>query len=221
MHWSPAIGAEHRAARETRGAVRRVVVRQAGDRGTGRRRAARAALRQPRRARGRADHLHADAEPRAAGSNATSPSRASTRSASRSSPAPRSASTTRAWIRRHLPGDGSVDADRRDLALGLLRPVGPAGARRPRAADARPARLRLHAHAGADRRRRPGPGAAGHVRRRVRLGALLPDRVRRRAVAGAVGGRAAARAARRRLPRDRLAAAGEGLPRVGRGHHTR
>ena len=32
MHWSPAIGAEHRATRERAGAVRRVVVRQARDR---------------------------------------------------------------------------------------------------------------------------------------------------------------------------------------------
>ena len=40
------------------------------------------------------------------------------------------------WIRRHLP-DGRVgDADRRDLALGVLRPLGPAGVRRARAADA-------------------------------------------------------------------------------------
>ena len=48
-----------------------------------------------------------------------------------------------------------------------------------------------------------------------------PTRVRRRAVAGAVGGGPRARAARRRLPRDRLAAPGEGLPRVGGGHHPR
>ena len=51
MHWSPAIGAEHLADARGRGPVRRVVVRQARGRRTGRRRAARAALRQPRRAR--------------------------------------------------------------------------------------------------------------------------------------------------------------------------
>ena len=73
----------------------------------------------------------------------------------------------------------------------------------------------------ADDRRRAGARAARHVRRRARLGALLPDGVRRRAVAHAVGGRAAARPARRRLPGDRLAAAGEGLPRLGRRHHAR
>ncbi len=41
------------------------------------------------------------------------------------------------------------------------------------------------------------------------------------AVAHAVGGGRAARPRGRRLPRDRLAAAGEGLPRVGRRHHAR
>ena len=55
----------------------------------------------------------------------------------------------------------------------------------------------------------------------LRLGALLPGRVRRGAVARAVGGGRAARPGRRRLPRDRLAAAGEGLPRLGRRHHAR
>ena len=107
------------------------------------------------------------------------------------------------------------------VALGVLRAVGAAGAGDPRAADPRPARLRLHAHARDHRRRRPGARAAGHVRRRARLGAVLPDRVRRGAVADAVGGRRGARPARRRLPRDRLAAPGEGLPRVGRRHHGR
>ena len=110
---------------------------------------------------------------------------------------------------------------RRDRALGLLRAVGTAGARDPRAADRRPARLRLHAHARARGRRRPGARPAGDVRRRARLGAVLPDGVRRRPVAHAVGGRARARDARRRLPRDRLAAPGEGLPRVGGRHHRR
>ena len=43
-------------------------------------------------------------------------------------------------------------------------------------------------------RRRAGPRAARHVRRRARLGALRPDRVRPRAVDHALGGRPAARA---------------------------
>ena len=98
---------------------------------------------------------------------------------------------------------------------------GPRARDDPRAADARPARLRLHDDARARRRRRAGARAARDVRRRAGLGALLPDRVRRRAVARAVGGGRAARARRRRLPRDRLAAPGEGLPRVGGRHHAR
>ena len=95
------------------------------------------------------------------------------------------------WIRRHLPDDGSVTRHRRHRALGLLRPLGPARPRRARAADARPARLRLHAPARDHRRRRAGARAARHLRRRARLGALLPDRVRRRPVADALRGRAA------------------------------
>ena len=61
-HWSPAIGAEHRACRVDGRALRRVLVRE--DRGLRRGSAglARAALRQPRRTRHRRDHLHPDAE---------------------------------------------------------------------------------------------------------------------------------------------------------------
>ena len=98
------------------------------------------------------------------------------------------------WIRSHLPDDGSVTRHRRDRALGLLRPVGAARPRDPRAADPRPARLRLHAPARDHGRRRAGARAARDLRRRVRLGALLPDRVRRRPVARRCG-RPAARTA--------------------------
>jgi len=62
-------------------------------------------------------------------------------------------------------------------------------------------------------------------RRRVRggagLGALLSHRVRARALVRALGRGPDSRRGSRRLPGDRLAAAGEGLPRVGRGHHSR
>ena len=51
------------------------------------------------------------------------------------------------WIRSHLPGGRVGEPDRCDLTLGLLRPVGSAGARRAGAADARSARLRVHADA--------------------------------------------------------------------------
>ena len=61
-NWSAAIGAEHTACREAVGGVRRELVRQARDRGPGRRRPARAPVRQPRGARRRPDHLHPDAQ---------------------------------------------------------------------------------------------------------------------------------------------------------------
>ena len=35
------------------------------------------------------------------------------------------------WLRRHLPDDGSVAAQRRHVRSGLLRAVGPAGPRHP------------------------------------------------------------------------------------------
>ena len=99
--WSPAIGAEHRACRESSGALRRDELRQDRRLGRGRGDLPRACLRQPGRARGRADHLHLDARTRAAGSSATSRSRASPRIASASSPARPSAATT--W-----PGSAST-----------------------------------------------------------------------------------------------------------------
>ena len=123
------------------------------------------------------------------------------------------------WIRRHAPGRRQRPLRGRDGALGLLCAVGSAGRRDPRAADARPPGLPVHEDAGADGRRRSRPCAARDVRRRARLGALLPDRVRGRPLAGALGGGARARPDRRRLPGDRLDAPREGLPRLGRRHH--
>ena len=93
MHWSPAIGAEHRATRERGRAVRRVLVRQARDRRAGRaeflERCATTASR-ARSARSPTPRCSTGA----AASSATSPSRAWRRSCSRSSPARRSATTT-------------------------------------------------------------------------------------------------------------------------------
>ena len=45
----------------------------------------------------------------------------------------------------------------------------------------------------------PGPGIAGHLRRRARLGALLPGRVRARPLARSLGGGGTPRDCRRRL----------------------
>ena len=124
-----------------------------------------------------------------------------------------------AWIREHAPRRRG--GRRRHLGLRLLRPLGPAGPRDPPAADDDAARLPLHAGARARGRLRPVPRTARHLRRRARLGALLPDRVRRRALGRDLGARPGARPRRGRLPRDRLAPAREGLPRLGRGHHAR
>ena len=122
------------------------------------------AVRQPRGARGRDDHLHADAQP---------PRRDRVR-------LHRHARRGGAVLDRHGHGlrqprprlDPPARAARRqralhgrDRALGLLCPVGSARARHPRAAHPRRARLPLHEHARADRRRRASARAAGHVRR--------------------------------------------------------
>ena len=146
MHWSPAIGAEALGTRERAGLFDESSFSKLEISGPGRGGVARAAVRQPRRARRRADHLHADAEPprrdrvrlhRHARRRGALPDRHRhrVRSARRRLDPPPPA-------RRRLG-----DAERRDLALVVLRAVGAAGARRAGAADARPAGLRLHAHA--------------------------------------------------------------------------
>ena len=104
--------------------------------GPGRGAAARAPVRQPRRPRGRRDHLHADAQPPRRDRVRLHRHARATRSCSRSSPAPRSATTTRAGSAATCPHDGSCRCADVTVALGMLRPVGPAGARDPRAADA-------------------------------------------------------------------------------------
>ena len=220
-HWSPAIGAEHLACRSAVALFDESSFSKMEIAGTGRRRVPRGAVRQPRRPRGRPDHLHPDAEP------------------------PR-----RDRVRLHggAPGGGSVlDRDRhrvrqprprvdpppppaggrragarRDLAVVVLRHLGAEGARRARLAHAGLAGERcvpVHVGARDHRGRRAGACPAGDLRGRARLGALLPGGVRARAVARAVGGGRAARHRRRGLPSDRLDAAGEGLPGVGSGHH--
>ena len=68
--------------------------------------------------------------------------------------------------------------DGRHVGVCLPRALGPEGARDPGAADDGSARLPVHAGARAGGRARPVPGAAGHLRGRARLGALLPVGVR-------------------------------------------
>ena len=187
--------------------------------------APRAALRQPGRPRGRPDHLHADAQqPRRdrVRLHRRPPRR---RSASRSSPGPPSATTTAsgsAGTCRRTVGD---PGRRRHLAVGLLRRLGPAGARPVGAADAR---------------RTSRNEAFPYMSLREITVGDVPARALRVTYVGELGwelycpteyglglwralweaGRAA-RDDRRRLPGDRLDAAGEGLPRLGRRHHPR
>ena len=127
------------------------------------------------------------------------------------------------WIRAP-PAGGRLASRVRDVtsALGVLRPVGPAGARR----SCSRSRTTTSSNDGVPvpdaRARSPSATcrcsrAARHLRRRAGLGALLPDRVRRSALWDALWEAGArARPGRRRLPRDRRAAAREGLPRLGR-----
>ena len=109
----------------------------------------------------------------------------------------------------------------RHLGVRLPRPLGPEGPRDPPAADDDAARLPVHARPRARGRAGPVPRAARHLRRRARLGALLPDRVRPRALGRDLGAGREHRPRRRRLQGDRLAAAREGLPRLGLRHHAR
>ena len=129
----------------------------------------------------------------------------------------------REWIRRHLPEDGSGRVRDVTSRLVVLRDLGPAGARRARAADARrtsptrPSRTcRLRETTVGD-----VPVRALRVTYVGELGWELycPTEYGLGPLAGAVGGGRAARDRRRRLPGDRLAAAREGLPRLGRRHH--
>ncbi len=63
MHWSPAIGAEHRATRERAGLFDESSFAKLEVAGPGAAAFLRAAVRQRRRTRRRRDHLHADAQP--------------------------------------------------------------------------------------------------------------------------------------------------------------
>ena len=127
----------------------------------GRRGAARAAVRQPRRARRRRDHLHADAQPPRRDRVRLHRHAAGRGRCSGSSPAPRSATTTWRWIRRHLPDDGSVRVDDVTSRWACFALWGPRARDDPRAADARPARLRLHADARDRGRRRARSARCG------------------------------------------------------------
>ena len=203
-NWSPAIEVEARAAREGDRALRPVVVLEARGARPGRARVPRADVREPDRPARRHDRLHAAAE--CARRDRGGPLGDAARRGSL--PArdrhrvrharPRVAREARAARRLGL-------RERRHLGVRVLLPLGAEGARRARS------RLPVHAVARDLGRRRPGDRVARHLRRRARLGALLPGGVR----AAALGHAARRRRDARRLSRDRCAAAREGLPRLG------
>ena len=219
-------GDRRRAPRHPRARrpLRRDLVREDGDRGPRRGGAARAPLRQPGRPRRRPDHLHADAQPPRRDRVRLHGRPARRGAASRSSPGPRSGTTTASGSESTCRRSGTTRV--RDVtsawacfgiwgprARDVLAPLTPADLSN----DAFPYMSVREITVGDV----PGPRAAGHLRRRARLGDLLPDRVRARPLANAVGGGRAARDRRRRLPGDRLDAAREGLPSLGRRHHPR
>ena len=127
--WSPAIGAEHAACRESAAIFDETLLREARSERRGSRRVSRAALREPRRAGRRPGHVHADAQcerrhrVRLHG-DAARRGPVPHRHGNRVRPArPRVAAAARAGRR--------VGARRgRDLAVRLLRPLGTERSRR-------------------------------------------------------------------------------------------
>ena len=98
-----------------------------------------------------------------------------------------------AWIRAARARGRLGARRRRHVGVRVPRPLGAGEPRDPAAADRRrPLERRVPVHDGAGARGRLGavPRRARHLRRRARLGALLPGRVRPAALGRALGGRA-------------------------------
>ena len=95
----------------------------------------------------------------------------------------------REWIRKHFPRTAAPRCAT-SRPPGRASGSGAAGPRRARADAAGPLErgLPLHVRARDHDRQRPGARAARHLRRRARLGDLLPDGVRARPLADALGG---------------------------------
>ena len=123
-------------------------------------------------------------------------------------------------IRKNLPDGAGADTRRRDVGVRGVRGDG-AQVSRPvvRSDVGRPVRR------GVPVRHEPADLAGvchcarhpDHICRRIGLGALRPRRIRGRRLRGPDGGRCRIRRRSRRLLRDRIAAAGEGLPRLRQG----
>ena len=108
MHWSPAIGAEALATRTAGRAVRRDLVRQARGRRPGRDRVPRPDVRERHRSAGRVDRLHPAARSarRDPGGPDGHPARRRTATCIVTGTA--FGNHDAAWLRQHLPDDGSV-----------------------------------------------------------------------------------------------------------------
>ena len=220
--WSPAIGAEHRACRETAALFDETSFAKIDVVGPGAAELPRAHLRQPRRPRRRRDHVHADAEP------ARRDRVRLHRHAARRGPLPDRHRDGVRQPRRRLdppapPGGRSASGRGRDVAPACLGLWGPAAREILAAAHRRD--LSNDASATCARRRsRSGrcpaspfgspmsASSAGSSTARWSSGSASGTRS---------GRRHGARPRRRRLQGDRLAPAREGLPRLGRGHHAR
>ncbi len=129
-----------------------------------------------------------------------------------------------AWIRQHAPDDGSVrvsDETSQYACFGVWGPNARAVLQplttTDLANDSFPYMRARELAVGSG----PLPRAPRHVRGRARLGALLPGRPRTCALGHDLGRGPRAGPRRGRLQGDRLAPAREGLPRLGRGHHAR
>jgi 4-methylaminobutanoate oxidase (formaldehyde-forming) len=125
-----------------------------------------------------------------------------------------------AWIPRARARRRLGDRRRRDVEVRVPRPLGPTRARRARTADDRRPLLSLYASARDRGRPGPVPRAARDVRRRAGLGVLLWDGVRSAPLGRHLGGGPQPRSRRRRLQGDRLAPSGEGLQGLGQRHHA-
>ena len=126
-----------------------------------------------------------------------------------------------AWIRQHAPDDGSVTVDDVTSKYACIGIWGPASRELLAPLTTDPLDFPYMRACELDVGPVPCLALTGHVRRRARLGALLPVRVRPPALGHDLGGRPRARPRRRRLQGNRLAPAREGLPRLGVRHHGR
>ena len=123
-----------------------------------------------------------------------------------------------AWLRRHLPPDGSVTVTDLTGSGVLPGPVGTRGARHPGSGGRRRPRVRVPAGGRAPREGHPRHRAAGLLRGGAGVGTDGGLRRRARALGCADGVGGAVRRDRRRLGGAVLAAHREGLPDVGHRH---